>query len=265
MSCTLFTAHSNGKTLVGYNFDWMGKGGKVWFVPPAGKDFGYMLTERFGRFVPYEGINEKGVFAGQTAVPIIKTGRSFSLRKKLSISTNIIKWIMESCSSCDEGIDIFKRTLFIFGSFLGAVQLHFMVADADGNSAIVELIDGEMKVLYGATHYQVMTNYYLSDPAITWPDPVEGCGGYDRFETAEAMLKESKYISKEGFKKILMNTCTKDWQYGGYTFNTLWSSIHDCGTLKSSFFYKMDYGHEIMFDLQEELKTGRHSYRFIDL
>ena len=65
--------------------------------------------------------------------------------------------------------------------FSGGPPLHYLVADASGDSAVVEYVDGRVEVIpRGERPFQAMTNFVLTDGA---PD--------DRYRTAMAALRRS--------------------------------------------------------------------------
>ena len=71
---------------------------------------------------------------------------------------------------------IFRRTPV---DFSGGPPLHYLVADASGDSAVVEYVDGRVQVIpRGARPFQAMTNFVLTGGA---PD--------DRYRTAMGALR----------------------------------------------------------------------------
>lgn len=263
MSCTLFNISENDTTLVGYNFDWFSGGGKIWFLPASKRRHGYFITTRFGRHLPYEGMNDRGLYVCQTAVPVIKS--SFSFRKKWAISTGIIIKIMERCATLDEALTLFDAHSIIFGATFGLVMAHFMIVEPTGKSAVIEFLPGGNRVFRKEGPYQIITNYYLSDPSIQWPNFVPGCGGYGRYETAESRLKGAVDISPGCIFEILKDTAMNDWRYDGRTWNTVFSNVHNLNTREINIVYKKNYGKPGRFLLDEELWKGIHCYNMDEL
>jgi len=263
MHCTLFNYSEETETFIGYNFDWFGKNGKIWFMPSDNDRYGYCLTSRFGRLFPYDGMNQWGLYMGQTAVPVIKNKRKGL--KKWSISTYIINRILGNCRNVDEACTLLKSYHIIFGTLLGLVMFHFMVADASGESVILEYIGNEMKQLKKNDTYQVMTNFYISDRDIQWPDPVQGCGGYDRYEILENALKGRKTVGVDDVYSMLKRVCLDDWEYDGHVYNTLFSNVYKLKTKEIFLAYNKNYDRIFSFRLDEELKKGVHFYKIQDL
>lgn len=258
MSCTLFNITGNDTTLAGYNFDWFSGGGKIWFIPASKRGHGYFITTRFGRHFPYEGMNDHGLYACQTAVPVINSG--FSFRKKWAFSTNIIIKIMERCTTLDEALALFESHSLIFGISLGFVMAHFMIVEPSGNSAVIEFLPGGNRIFRKEGTYQIITNYYLADPSIQWPNHVAGCGGYGRYETAERRLKCATDLSPGVLFDILKAAAMDDWRYDGRTWNTVFSNVHDLKRRESHIVYGKNYLNARCFLLDEELAKGTHHY-----
>ncbi len=263
MHCTLFNVTRDGTTFVGYNFDWFGDKGKIWFIPRSGDQYGYFITTRFGRRLPYEGMNEHGLYVSQTAVPVIKT--SFSFLKKLSVSTGVIIKILQGCRSVDDAVRVFKSHSIVFGTFLGFAMLHFMVVEPAGKSAVIEFISDDVKIIPGTGGSRVMTNFYVSDPSIKWPNPVPGCGGYDRHEIVEKGLTAAKRLTADALYSILKSASVRNWEYDGRVYSTLFSNVHNLNSREINLVYNRNFDRVIRFQLDRELGKGPHYYRIEDL
>ena len=105
------------------------------------------------RFPP-DGINEAGLVMGLanvTAQPYVpdpgKTTIHFCLW---------VRKVLDECRTVDEAIALTGR--YNIQSSGSTLDVHAMVADASGQSAILEPAQGEMKVIRGQGPFQVMTN-----------------------------------------------------------------------------------------------------------
>lgn len=248
--CTLFVATSGEETFACLNLDWHGNStGTVHFRKAAGGGYGFLVASLFGRRFPFDGMNEAGLYIGQTAVPRIK--RKFSATRPY-FSTSIIPRILARCGCADEAIrEIEARSVF-FGSAAGLNMFHFMVADATGASAVIEFMD-ETVVVRKDGPFQLMTNFYLADPAILWKNHVEGCGGYERFSIAESMLKSLQRPTMESCAGICRASAMDDFHYDGKTMNTLWSGIYDLKNTTARFYVHKNYETPVDIDLRAEL------------
>lgn len=105
------------------------------------------------RFPP-DGVNEAGLVMGLanvTAQPYVpdpvKTTIHFCLW---------VRKVLDECRTVDEAIALTGR--YNIQSSGSTLDVHAMVADASGQSAILEPAQGEMKVIRGQGPFQVMTN-----------------------------------------------------------------------------------------------------------
>lgn len=251
--CTLFVATSGEQAFACLNLDWHGDPeGSVYFMKPAGNALGFMVTSLFGRLFPFEGMNEVGLYVGQTAVPRIR--RKFRATRPY-FSTSIIPRLLARCGCADEAIrEIEARSVF-FGSAFGLNMFHIMVADATGASAVIECMD-ETVVIRKEGPFQVITNFYLADPAILWKNHVEGCGGYERFSIAGSMLKSLERPTMESCADICRASAMDDFHYNGKIMNTLWSVIYDLKNTTARFYLNKNYETPLDIDLRAELLMG---------
>jgi len=251
--CTLYSIKKNNKIYTALNFDWFGKpDGTVLFSQPHNNMHAFMLTSRYGKYFPYEGMNDKGLYIGQTAVPTIK--RTISWTKPV-FSTFIFKKILQTCSTVDEAISILKSRTIIFGTALGLAMFHCLISDETGNSAVLEFMD-DVIIIYKKEDYQLITNYYLSNPEILWKNHVEGCGGYSRYDIADTLLQSTHDVTYDICMNISKAVNTKDFNYEGNTLNTLWTSIYNLKDREMRLYYRMDYSQYKTFNLLGEISNG---------
>jgi hypothetical protein len=244
-ACTVFhTLDQKNNVLVGRNFDWETKGGKVWFIPGSEGNNSIAIFEQNGVNMPHEGINNKGLFIGQAAVP--NTPTPLSIFKPMRKSLEMIKIVLEQADNLDNALKIFPKYTVVFGKFLGNPQIHYKIVDANGNSAIVEYVNNEVKVTKDS---QVMTNHYISNQSIA----TESTTSFERYNTANYELKKPQNtISdiQDILKKVSQN-------------NTLWSNVYDLSNQK---IYVTYTGLEtIILDLKEEMYLGKHGYNLQEL
>jgi penicillin V acylase-like amidase (Ntn superfamily) len=242
-ACTIFHTNSkNGGVLIGRNFDWESSGGKVWFIPGNEKMNDITIFEQKGVDMPYEGINNKGLFIGIAAVPTTDT--PFIMLKPIRKSLEMVRVVLEQADSIDEAIKVFHQYDVAFGKFLGNPQIHYKIVDAGGNSAIVDFIDSKMKVIKDTTACQVMTNHYISNHSLG----KAGKTSFERYNTASNALNKSDQ-SLPDVQKIL-KTVSQD--------TTVWSNVYDVNTQKIYVSYK---GSEtLILDLKKEMYLGEHGY-----
>jgi hypothetical protein len=130
------------------------------------------------------------------------------------------------------------------------------VVDRDGNSAIIE---GDT-VFRNYDSYQVVTNFRLSKIPEDQKDqkpcdwPAWSCS---RYKKAKKMLLDFGTPTVSNFREILQATHRSSYNIIG---TTQYSNIYDLtnGLVYVYFFH--DFDNEIIFNLSEELKKGRHYY-----
>ena len=130
---------------------------------------------------------------------------------------------------------------------------HFMLVDAAGASAVVEWMDGTLKIVQKQGAYQVITNFWLSKPEMGWYP----CARYSK---AEKMLEKGGAPSLSGFAAILEAVSQDDGSMG-----TVYSNIDDLARGEVHTYYRRDFKRAITFNLAEELAKGDHTYELAAL
>lgn len=239
--CTTFNATTpSGDKLFARNYDYMDSPGMtVWTHPKDGYAsvstvslyfFGYggsflpedlltSLLTLLAPYIPVDGMNEKGLSIG---VLELETPETFQQTEKKDITTTaVIRHVLDHAATVDEAIAIFNE--FDMHDFLGVgCTYHYQIADASGDTAIIEFANGETTVLRpDESETLVATNFWLSEGV----DDPEGVG-HDRYETAKSMLKENNYIvTEEEAMNILNATHIENDDLHGFVCSTLWSIV----------------------------------------
>ncbi len=246
-ACTIFhTTNESGEVLIGRNFDWETEGGRVWFIPASEGNNGIAIFEQLGIDMPYEGINDKGLFIGIAAVP--NTSTPFSLFKPMRKSLEMVKIVLEKAQTVDDASKIFSKYTVIFGTFLGNPVVHYKIVDKNGNSAIVEYIENEVKIIRG-DNSQIMTNHYISNPKIGSYSEIS----LERYNTVKNNLKKQDN-SIEECQELLKRVSQK---------TTIWSSVYNLNNQRIYVIYKNLRSK--VFDLKNELYQGTHGFNLENL
>jgi hypothetical protein len=197
--CSLFAAMGDQQNrLYGRNFDWRPSPVVLLFTdPPDGYasvsmvDIEYLgftgsraqnlsdlsLSERRSLldapFLPFDGMNEKGLAIGMAAVP------SGDMRpdptKKTIDELAVIREILDHASTVDEAVHIFEQ----YNIDMGNVPLHYLIASVNGDSALVEFYRGKMVVDKQSGPFQLVTNFIV---ASTNGNTAGQCPRYDRIK-----------------------------------------------------------------------------------
>lgn len=121
---------------------------------PVGDDTSPLLM---APYVPLDGINSKGVAIAilQLNTPPVEADTD----KELDLTpTTIIRNVLDNAADLDEALEIFRDCNF----YTEGYAYHFMIADADGNCAIVEYVDDEMVVVPMEDNYLACANVHVS-------------------------------------------------------------------------------------------------------
>lgn len=175
--CTCFTAQGTDScTLFGRNFDWHAKIALMLFANPPdgyasmsmvhltglGYSCSYPLEDKHNQdallsspFWPVDGINECGVAIGGMAVDHVEP--PYNPNKKTLNRMIIMRLVLDYAKDLDEAIQLLNKYNFVFPND----PLHFIICDAAGNSAVVEFLENELKVVRSKDNFQVSTNTIL--------------------------------------------------------------------------------------------------------
>ncbi|MBG0832979.1 linear amide C-N hydrolase [Planomonospora sp. ID67723] len=178
-ACSLFSLPAAGpgdRPLFGRNFDWNPSPAMVVHADPPGGhaslslvDLSYALgsatppdlddpraRRRMAHavLIPFDGVNDKGLAVGMAAVPDGELPPRTAGRPALG-SVRIIRMILDRAATVEEALAIVRRYDV---DFTGGPQLHYLIADATGRSAVVEYAEGRLSVIDD----RVLTNFTMT-------------------------------------------------------------------------------------------------------
>ncbi len=180
--CSLFATFGNEEDrLFGRNFDWNFSPALLLFTDPADGyasvsmvDIEYLgfagersrnLTELpledlrallDAPSLPFDGMNETGLAIGMAAVPA--EDMPYDPLKRTLDELEVIREVLDHAGTMNEAIEI----LGSYNVDMGSVPIHYLIASASGESAVVEFYRGEMVVFRNEAPWQVATNFLLS-------------------------------------------------------------------------------------------------------
>jgi predicted choloylglycine hydrolase len=253
-ACTVFNCNRGHAVLVGNNEDWRySTNVKLWFVTSTGKDYGRVCfgwNQLFFFRQAQGGMNDQGLFFDWALCPK-SDPPEFTFKKKIA-SFSLPDKLLAECATVDEAIAWLKQYNILF------VRSHIMLVDKSGNSAVVEWVDGEFKILRKKEDCQVMTNFWLSHPEL---------GNYpcQRYNKVKEMLGNRKEISAEYFTSILKTVAIYERTDDGNESGTVYSNVYDLAKGDIYIYYKRDFENPIKINLKTEIEKGNHSYRLSDL
>ncbi|MEU4715391.1 linear amide C-N hydrolase [Micromonospora purpureochromogenes] len=168
--CSLFAASGDpARPLFARNFDWEANPAMVLRTdPPDGYasvslvDLSYLgiSADPTGDrrlldapLLPFDGMNERGLAVG-LAADDHATVKPVPGRPTVG-SVRILRLVLDRAATVDEAVAVFGRYNLDFD---GGPPLHYLLADATGRSAVVEFVDGTMRVQRGEGRWQALTN-----------------------------------------------------------------------------------------------------------
>jgi tetratricopeptide (TPR) repeat protein len=163
---------------------------------------------------------------------------------KTDFNGDVIERVLTSFATVEEVVRFFDD----FDVDLGWVK--YVVADADGNSAIFEWLDDEVNVIRRDRPYQISTNY-LSPLEPTEP----------RYKIAEKILTQPAEPSVTQIRRVLSATAYDVNEIG----QTLYSTICDLKRKTINVYHFHNFEEVVTFDLLEELKKGGTKYKIPEL
>ncbi len=232
MGCTVLYAYDGQVALGGNNEDYQDPFTKVWFLPPEEGKYGRIYFG-FENFVWSGGMNDQGLFFDALAVDeMVRVPRE----GKPIYQGTLADKAMAECATVECVMQIFSDYNTVWDTWYH----QFMFGDAVGDSVIIE----PLTMLRKEGDYQVATNFYQSRTGSTGP----------RYSTATGMLENADGISVDLFRDILDAVHVEEGSY------TLYSNVYDLKQRLVYLYYFHDYDHVVIFDLEEELAQGKHSY-----
>ena len=183
-----------------------------------------------------DGINEKGFSIAVLEIKSKATKQSTG--KKPIITTVAIRAALDKCATVQEGIELFAS--YDMQDLLG-INYHYQLADAEGNSALIEYVDNKMVVINQEKDKKnlILTNYFLTPGG----DNHDG-RGYDRYEKIETTLKANDGTLTEEEAMKLLSEVTLHYKHPTFKHMviTLWSSVYNCSEKSMLMCAGMDYG-----------------------
>ena len=243
-SCTTFVLKNDRSLLFGSNLDWyIGTGllivnkrniEKTALVDSAENPitwiskYGSVTFNQVGRDFPYGGMNETGLVVEQMTLSNTQYPKKDSRH-----SIQACQWIqyqLDNCASIEEVIntDKFLRIVDKISFF------HFLICDRNGNAAVIEFLNGRMKVETGKQlPIEVLANSSYEESISAYRSKADNT--YDR--SLYHFCTAAKMIENYSVKKVNddVDYSFKILQSVSEGHNTKWSIVYDIKNLKIYF------------------------------
>ena len=181
-SLQLYTAPNNGYASVStVNLAFAGYSGDNL---PDGSFFDTFLTLA-APFLPFDGMNEKGLAIALLAVP--KAEVPYNPDKITLNTTTAIRLVLDKAATVEEAIELLKQYNIYFS---GGFEFHYLIADASGHSVIVEYVNQELCVVESETEYQIASNFI----AYNGLNIGEGFTEFERYDRVQNAIEENNGI-----------------------------------------------------------------------
>jgi len=202
-ACTTFFINRNGQMVFGRNYDWITDAGmvctnlkglsKTSMKTENGETiswvskFGSITFNQYGKEFPTGGMNEKGL-----VVELMWLDETVYPAADNRPAIGVLQWIqyqLDNNSTIEEIIATDKKLRI---SPIGNTPLHYLVADANGNAATVEFLNGKMIVHKGNDlSLPVLTNNIYDESVKAYKSSsINGNNSLERFGQACSMIQK---------------------------------------------------------------------------
>lgn len=191
--------------------------------------FGSITFNQYGKEFPTGGMNEKGL-----VVELMWLDETKYPANDNRPAVGVLQWIQYQLDNCTTIEDVIASDKKIRISPTGTTPLHYLVADAKGNAATIEFLNGKMVVHKGTDlSVPVLTNNIYDESVKAYKNSsTSGNNSLERFEQACNMVTQ--------FKKDNGNTPAVDYAFdilgevaqGSFT---KWSIVYDITNKKIHF------------------------------
>jgi hypothetical protein len=178
-------------------------------------------------YMPFDGMNEKGLVVTMAAVPYADSP-SDNERSVGEIAA--IRLLLDYAADVDEAIELLRG----YNVILADPPIHYLVADASGESVIIEFVGNEMNT-FRSSEYGIITNFIISGVVLPSESPCY------RYDVVYRGLMENEVMSKD----IAFNLLEASSQS-----NTIWSCVYDIEMLSVNIVMGRNYGTCYSFTLE---------------
>jgi len=253
---TITVQNADGEFLFGRNFDWNSCDALVVLSYPesafasistvnmdfirqgAGGMAGMALKADEMRtiaalYAPLDGMNEKGLAVSVNMIQDTATIEQNTEKPDIT-TTTAIRLLLDKAETVEEALELLGQ--YDMHASMGMV-VHFVIADASGNSVVVEYIGNEMI----AAETPVVTNFYLAE------GEKYGIGteqSHERYETLMDRLEENPVMDEMEVRDAL-DQVSKD-NFGEFE-STEWSIVFHLGEGKADYYHRENYSQGYTF------------------
>lgn len=258
--CTAFAVKDeNGNILFGRNFDFTYAPSLQLYTAP---DHGYAsvstvnlafagysgddlpdgsFIDRFltlaAPFLPFDGMNEKGLGIALLAVP--EADVPCDPDKITLNTTTAIRLVLDKAATVEEAIALLKQYNIYFS---GGIECHYLIADASGHSAIVEYVNQGLCIVETEAGYQIASNFIAYDGL----NIGEGFTEFERYDRVQNAIEANGGLLEAGQAVQLLADVGV---FDGDADKLQWSVLYNLTTGDGEIFANRKTNHLIEFHL----------------
>jgi len=252
-ACTTFFINKNGKMVFGRNYDWVTGNGMICtnqrgLSKTSAKTqdgtaiswisrYGSITFNQYGKEFPTGGMNEKGLVVELMWLD----GTSYPSPDNRP-SVDVLQWIqyqLDNCGSVDELIATDSRLRI---ASKGNTPLHYLAADAAGNAATIEFLEGKMIIHKGSDlPFPVLTNDTYSSALAQTKNLMGSAGGMNTSSGNNSIDRFAKACTMVNlFQQTPVGVPATDYSFlildqVAQGSHTKWSIVYDLQNKKISF------------------------------
>ena len=175
-------------------------------------------------YMPMDGMNKKGLAIAILAVPEAELQYDES---KITLNiTTALRLVLDKASTVDEAIELLRQ----YNMYISMnICCQFLIADVNGDSAIINYYKGELKVTKVDTAYQIASNFIPADGA----NIGMGANEFERYDTIKAGIENNGGVLSE--EQAIDLLCEVGAVFDDKIY-LQWSVIYNLTTLKGTIF-----------------------------
>jgi hypothetical protein len=187
-------------------------------------------------YFPTDGINENGVAIAD--MNVYSADPPYDPQKMTLFKPDIIRLVLDYATDTEHAISLISQYNVDLYTGGGEIPTHYLVADASGDSVIIEWIDNQMKIIRDDNPWQVSSNFAINGMNI--PDQVT-CWRYRNIY--KALRECNGKLNAQKAMGILQSASF---------IETTWSCVYDLANLWVQVVINRNYQNVYSFSLQSK-------------
>lgn len=207
---------------------------------PSGLNTNSVLTLA-APFIPFDGMNEKGVAISLLAVP--EASHTPDINKITLNTTTAIRLVLDKAATVNEAVALLRQYNIYFS---GGIACHYLIADSGGQSVIVEYYNGELQTITTDESCQAASNFI----AYNGLNIGEGKDEFQRYQTTiQTIQNHNGILNNEQAVSLLVRVGVIN-ERGSDLLQ--WSVIYNLSSLSGIIFANRNTGNLIHFQLENQ-------------